>query len=151
MITCSCINKTKEKGWLEYKKRFMEIAERTSDVLKKEEEYALTVIFVKDKRIHQINRDYRNIDRITDVITFAASEGEEFDDFLDVKELGDIFINVDAAKRQAEEYGHSLQREICFLFTHGLLHCFGFDHMNEEDEKVMFAYQKEILDEIISR
>lgn len=150
MISCFCINKTREKGWLEYQSRFNEIAAKTMVTLKKDKDYAVSVIFVKDKRIHQINRDYRKVDRVTDVITFAACEGEDFDG-LDIQELGDIFINVEAAKRQAMQYGHSLEREICFLFTHGLLHCFGFDHMTQEDEKVMFAYQREILDEIISR
>ena len=69
MITCACINKTREKGWLEYKKQFETIAKRASEILVKKEEYAVSVIFVKDKRIHQINRDYRNVDRVTDVIT----------------------------------------------------------------------------------
>lgn len=151
MISCFCINKTREKGWLGYKSRFNEIADKAVSVLNEKEDYAVSVIFVRDKRIHQINRDYRNVDRVTDVITFAACEGEDFDEAEEIRELGDIFINVDAAKRQAEQYGHSLEREICFLFTHGLLHCFGYDHMNEEDEKVMFAYQREILDEIVSR
>ena len=64
------------------------------------------------------------------------------------RELGDIFISVDHAKSQAEEYGHSLRREMCFLFTHGLLHLLGYDHMKEEDEKVMFTLQKEILKEL---
>lgn len=151
MITCRCINNTKEKGWLKYKDKFEQIADKTLKTLNKSEDYAVSVIFVKDKRIHRINRDYRNIDRVTDVITFAAMEGEEMDAFEDEIELGDIFINVQAAQRQAEEYGHTLEREICFLFTHGLLHCFGYDHMTKEDETVMFGYQKEILDELISR
>ena len=64
------------------------------------------------------------------------------------RSLGDIFISYDHAKVQAIEYGHSLQREMCFLFTHGLLHLLGYDHMNEEDEKEMFALQKEILNEL---
>ncbi len=66
-------------------------------------------------------------------------------------ELGDIFINVEAAISQAEEYGHSLRREICFLFTHGLLHCFGYDHMQPDEEKVMFDLQHEILDPLVPR
>lgn len=66
-------------------------------------------------------------------------------------ELGDIFINVQAVKTQAEEYGHSQHREVCFLFTHGLLHLLGYDHMEEADEKVMFSLQDEILDELVKR
>ncbi len=67
------------------------------------------------------------------------------------KDLGDLFINIDYAKKQAKEYGHSYQREIGFLFTHGLLHCLGYDHMEPKDEKVMFALQDQILDPIIKR
>jgi probable rRNA maturation factor len=66
-------------------------------------------------------------------------------------DLGDIFINIDYARRQAKEYGHSEKREICFLFTHGLLHCLGYDHMTEKDEKEMFGLQDRILDPIVSR
>ena len=93
---------------------------------------------------------YRGIDRPTDVITFAAMEGEVFGMEEEI-ELGDIFINVDAVVDQAKEYGHSQRREIGFLFVHGLLHCFGYDHMTEEDEKEMTALQKQILDPIVSR
>ena len=101
-----------------------------------------------------MNREYRGVDRPTDVITFALqdemSELESMYEEIE-QELGDIFISVDTAKRQAQEYGHSLRREVCFLFTHGLLHLLGYDHMTEEDEKVMFALQDTILDGWVSR
>ena len=77
------------------------------------------------------------------------SDNKDQNDYFE-NELGDIFINIDAAKRQAVEYQHSLKREICFLFTHGLLHLNGFDHMNKEDEKEMISYQKKILNDIVS-
>ena len=91
------------------------------------------------------------IDRPTDVISFAIRDGLE--DFIpdEEKDLGDLFINIDYARKQAREYGHSEKRELGFLFTHGLLHCLGYDHMNPEDEKKMFALQDRILDPIISR
>ncbi len=98
--------------------------------------------------MHQINRDYRGVDRTTDVISFALKDEMGEGDYIE-EELGDIFINIDAAKRQAIEYGHSEKREICFLFTHGLLHLNGFDHMTKEDEAEMIQYQKKILDDII--
>ena len=68
-----------------------------------------------------------------------------------LKPLGDIFINVQAIRDQAKEYGHSLRREACFLFCHGLLHLMGYDHMEPEEEKVMFELQDVILDEVVSR
>ena len=108
-----------------------------------EEDSEFNVIIVDNEKIHEINKTYRNIDRETDVISFALNDDETCNSFIRV--LGDIYISIDKAKSQAEEYGHSFYREMCFLFTHGLLHLLGFDHMNEEDEKVMFSRQKEIL------
>ena len=134
-----------------YEPLFEKIAERTKKVLKLKKEYQLSVTFVRSRTIHTINRDYRGIDRPTDVITFAAMDDSEFFTEEEEADLGDIFINIDYAKRQAREYGHSYEREICFLFTHGLLHCLGYDHMNEEDEKVMFDLQKKILDPLVAR
>ncbi len=142
------INKTHRKGYKDYQEDFLRIFERAGKLLQLSEDSVVSVIFVVDKRMHQINRDYRNIDRTTDVISFALSDDTSEFDYIP-EELGDIFINVDAAARQAEEYGHSLRREICFLFTHGLCHLCGFDHMEPEDEKEMIQMQKLILDEIV--
>jgi probable rRNA maturation factor len=102
------------------------------------------IIFVSNEEIQQINRDYRGIDKVTDVISFALMDND-LSNFNAENELGDIFICVDRAKEQALEYGHSLEREIGFLSVHGYLHLCGYDHMNPEDEKVMFAKQDEIL------
>lgn len=110
------------------------------------------MIYVNSEQIHEINRTYRKVDRPTDVISFALQD--DLDDAFveeDLYELGDIFINVDAIRQQAKEYGHSIRREACFLFCHGLLHLMGYDHMNAEDEKEMFALQDVILDEMVSR
>ena len=103
------------------------------------------VIFVDDEKIHEINRDYRNIDRVTDVITFALEDN--LDVVLEKRILGDIYISVDKAKVQAVEYGHSFLRELCFLAVHGFYHLLGYDHMNKEDEKIMFEKQEMLLDE----
>ena len=91
-----------------------------------------------------INKDYRNIDRITDVISFALNDEQDF--LIKTEEIGDIFICIDQAKRQAEEYGHSLDRELGFLSVHGYLHLNGYDHMTKEDEEIMFKKQEEILE-----
>ena len=113
---------------------------------------SISVTFMQSDAIHIINRDYRGIDRPTDVISFAVNDVDDgFVLPLEEIDLGDIFINIDYAKKQAKEYGHSYKRELGFLFTHGLLHCLGYDHMVEEDEKVMFALQDQILDPIVSR
>lgn len=131
---------------------FNQIMERTKQLLKIEKDYTFSIIFVNDALIHEINRDYRNIDRPTDVISFAMMDSEDDYEMMEEKcELGDIFISVDAIIRQAQEYGHSFDRELSFLFTHGLLHLLGYDHMQEEEEKEMFQLQDEILDEIIKK
>ncbi len=105
----------------------------------------MSVILVDDEKIHEINRDYRHIDRSTDVISFALEDNEQYYVEGMPRELGDIFISIDHAKAQAQEYGHSLRREMCFLFCHGCLHLLGYDHMKKEEEEVMFGLQKEIL------
>ena len=103
------------------------------------------IIFVSDEKIQEINKTYRGGDRVTDVISFALEDGEDIKNN-PIRVLGDIYIAIDVAYLQAEEYGHSKIREVCFLATHGLLHLLGYDHMNEDDEKIMFDKQREILD-----
>ncbi len=103
------------------------------------------VIFVDNNKIKELNRIYRNIDRETDVITFRLADYEEVI-FNNVNILGDIYISLDKALSQSIEYNHSYLRELSFLLIHGFLHLLGYDHMNEEDEKVMFKLQEEILD-----
>lgn len=104
-----------------------------------------SIIFVLDEEIHKINKEYRNVDRITDVISFAFEDSKDLM-YNDIRVLGDIYICIPQMKRQAQEYGHSEKRELSFLAVHGLLHLLGYDHMNEEDEKVMFSLQEMILD-----
>ncbi|MDI9540471.1 MAG: rRNA maturation RNase YbeY [Bacillota bacterium] len=144
------INKTKRKGYANYRKDFEKIVLKAIDVLNLNENICLSVIFILDKRMQKINKQYRNVDKTTDVISFAINDYQDDSDYYEA-ELGDIFINVDAAIRQAEDYKHSQRREICFLFTHGLLHLCGFDHTSEDKEKEMIKYQRLILDDIVSR
>ena len=102
------------------------------------------VIFVDNDYIHKLNKEYRNVDRPTDVISFALEDNKE-EELSNVRMLGDIYISIDKAREQALEYGHSLRRELSFLSVHGILHLLGYDHMKKEDEKIMFAKQEEIL------
>ena len=102
------------------------------------------IIFVSNDEIHDINREYRNIDRVTDVISFALEDNEE-ELFNEYRLLGDIYIAIDVAYDQAVEYNHSREREVCFLATHGLLHLLGYDHMTISEEKEMFGKQEELL------
>lgn len=129
-----------------YQQQFLKIIETALSYLHIEDDVELSCLIINDERIHEINREYRQIDRSTDVISFALEDNDQFYVEGMPRSLGDIFISYDHAKEQSAEYGHSLKREMCFLFTHGLLHLLGYDHMNETDEKEMFTLQKEILD-----
>jgi probable rRNA maturation factor len=111
----------------------------------------ISITFVTNESIQEINREYRQKDYPTDVISFAMEElGEGEVEVVGVdmpRILGDIIISIPKAKEQAEEYGHSFMRELSFLVVHGFLHLLGYDHETDEDEKEMFSLQREILDE----
>lgn len=128
-----------------YEQDFTAIIEQALKTLGIEDDVEVSCVLVDDERIHEINREYRHIDRSTDVISFAMEDNDQFYVEGMPRTLGDIFISVDHAKKQAEEYGHSLSREMCFLFTHGILHLLGYDHMTDEQEKEMFGLQDQIL------
>lgn len=104
----------------------------------------ISIVLTDDETIHGYNRDFRGVDRPTDVLSFPASEGEELIGIPD-GHLGDIMISVETAERQAKELGHSTEREIAFLAVHGTLHVLGYDHMSPEDEEIMTARQREII------
>lgn len=104
------------------------------------------IIIVDNEYIHKLNKEYRGIDRPTDVISFALEDNKDFINY-DFRILGDIYISIDKAREQAESYGHSFLRELSFLTIHGLLHLLGYDHMEKEDEIVMFKKQDDILNE----
>ena len=128
-----------------YEQDFTAIIEQALKTLGIEDDVEVSCVLVDDERIHEINIEYRHIDRSTDVISFAMEDNDQFYVEGMPRTLGDIFISVDHAKKQAEEYGHSLRREMCFLFTHGILHLLGYDHMTDEQEKEMFGLQDQIL------
>ena len=137
----------KEFDWLN--ERYSEIAKAAFSFLDVKENYEIDVSLVDDETIHQINRDYRNVDRVTDVISFAFNDDKDPNDQINSLEvqkmLGEILICLPQAKRQAAEIGNTLERELSFLFTHGLLHLLGYDHMTPEDEAIMFPLQEKIL------
>ena len=108
---------------------------------------SFNIIIVDNNYIHELNKNYRNIDRETDVITFALEDENTIIIPNSERILGDIYISIDKARSQAEEYGHSLLRELSFLAVHGFYHLLGYDHMTPEDEKIMFTKQEEVLEE----
>ena len=105
-----------------------------------------SVILINNDEMQKLNKEYRKIDKETDVISFALEDEKLEVINLNKRVLGDIYISVDKAITQANEYGHTLERELSFLAVHGLLHLLGYDHMNKEDEKIMFEKQELILD-----
>ncbi len=105
------------------------------------------IIFIDDEEMHKLNKEYRGIDRTTDVLSFALNDNKHIDAF--INSLGDIFISIPKMKSQAIEYGHSEKRELSFLALHGLLHLLGYDHtLGKKEEEEMFGLQKEILSEL---
>ncbi len=110
------------------------------------ENVVFNLIIVDNKYIHELNKMYRNIDRETDVITFALEDEDTIIIPENERILGDIYISIDKAKSQAEEYGHSLLRELCFLAVHGFYHLLGYDHQTKEEEEIMFGKQEEVLE-----
>ena len=146
----------------------IDFLDETGDITKEQQELLLNVLqlasnmeeipkdaevsisFVSDEEIHRLNKEYRQIDQPTDVLSFALEEGED-NYSIEGNEIprmpGDIIVSVDKAKEQAETYNHSFNRELAFLTVHGFLHLLGYDHMSDEDEKKMFSRQEEILHE----
>jgi probable rRNA maturation factor len=116
-----------------------------------QDEAEVSVTFVDNEKIREINRDYRGKDKPTDVISFALEEmGDGEIEIVGAETppvLGDIIISVPKAREQAEEYGHSFMRELGFLVVHGFLHLLGYDHETEEEEKEMFSKQEQILEQ----
>ena len=137
-------NATKEYD--SYEQLYKELMKKTFDHLNINDNFVVDVTICDNKFIHEINKTYRNVDRPTDVISFAFFDDKEEKALPDIpSSLGEIIISYEKAEEQAVLYGHTVKREMSFLFVHGLLHLLGYDHMKKEDEKIMFGLQNEIL------
>lgn len=130
-----------------YEEIYRNLYEKTFSHLGLDGNYFADITIVDNKKIHEINKEYRGVDRPTDVISFAFLDDKNEVPAIDGSPicLGEIIISYEKAEEQAKEYGHSLLREMSFLFVHGLLHLLGYDHMKKEDEIKMFNLQDEIL------
>ncbi len=111
--------------------------------LEKVQNAIFSITFVGNNEIKEINKNYRNIDKVTDVISFAFEDNNSFTN--EIRVLGDIYVCIPRMIEQAESYGHSEKRELSFLIVHGLLHLLGYDHMTKDEEIVMFNKQEMIL------
>jgi len=140
-------NNTAEKVSNKIRKIIKDAINASVDEMMPKKSFEISVMLVNNAEIHELNLQHRNADKPTDVLSFPMWEDGDFD--IDVGEnipLGDIVISIEQAKIQAENYGHSLEREIGFLTVHSMLHLFGFDHeTSEEDEAAMFSLQEKIL------
>lgn len=151
----------KDKLALDYEKIINKVVEAAIDYEECPFECDVNVVLTDNERIHEVNKEFRDMDKPTDVLSFPMVEystPSEFDQLEDYDEffhpetgellLGDIMISIDKVKEQADNYGHSLERELGFLVAHSMLHLFGYDHMEEEERVVMETKQEEILQEI---
>ena len=104
------------------------------------------IVFIDDEKMHELNKNYRGIDRTTDVLSFAFEDNNKI--CYNIRQLGEIYVSIPKMVSQAKEYGHSEKRELAFLVVHGLLHLLGYDHtLGIEEEKVMFEKQELVLNE----
>ena len=141
---------------IDEKEEYKEVIEKVLSQCFKEEKLensklCVTVTLTTPKTIQEINKQYRNIDRATDVLSFPMFEKDELDkkiqenDFENEDILGDIVVSVEKVKEQAIEYGHSFERELSYMIVHGFYHLMGYDHIEEEDKKVMREKEENIL------
>ncbi|MDN9010937.1 rRNA maturation RNase YbeY [Brevibacillus laterosporus] len=155
MLTIEIVNEQDEEITQEHQQLIENCLQKAAQFEDIKGEVVITL--VNNERIHELNRDYRGVDRPTDVLSFALNEeGEgdmeifveesEFDDYPNM--LGDIIISIPRTKEQAQDYGHSFERELGFLAVHGFLHLIGYDHGTPEEEKDMFTRQEKILQEV---
>ncbi len=133
---------TDEYGYKEDYSYLSDLLDKAIEKLNIEGVFSIT--FIGDELMHEMNLKYRNVDRTTDVLSFALNDSPDEID-VEINLLGDIFVSIPKMISQASEYGHSERRELSFLCIHGLLHLLGYDHMKKEDEEVMFSLQKEVL------
>lgn len=134
------LDKLYENDHLEnYVKKILEIEEVKSD-----RPLYMSILLTDNKKIQVVNRDFRGKDSPTDVISFAYHETEDFD-IGPYDTLGDIIISLERVEEQATEYNHSFEREFYYVLTHGVLHILGYDHIEEEDKKLMREREEKIL------
>ncbi len=143
------INNLTRKNIDEYRDSYLELLKTTLEIVEYRKNVSLSVVFVSTNKIRDINNKYRNINKATDVISFAYLDDKTEvinvdDDIYDI-DIGEIYICYDVAKKNAIKYGNSLNRELNFLFVHGLLHLLGYNHIKKEDEKIMLGLQEKIL------
>ena len=143
---------SKYDGYDNYEEHYRLITETTLEYLQLVFSPVISISILDNKYIHKINKKYRHVDKETDVISFAFLDDDpnrqETMKSKGIVPLGDIYISLDKAKEQAENYQHSLHRELSFLYVHGLLHLLGYDHQTSEEEEKMFAIQEAILDKL---
>lgn len=139
------VNHTNDANLKVYYSKLRYYFRKTLKYLKMDSDYELSLVLVDQVEIRDLNRNYRQKDYETDVLSFASQESLDGFVFNDACYLGDIVINIDRVYHQASEYKHSIEREFCFLFVHGLLHCLGYDHETYAQEEEMFKLQKVIL------
>ena len=138
---------------------FQRVASTAYNQLNQVEDLVVELAFVSEEEIKQLNLEQRNVDKVTDVLSFPYLDGirykilkksdfSDFDKEDDGYMIGSICICLKRAEEQAEEYGHSLEREVCYLVLHGILHCFGYDHIQPDDEKEMSDLAEKIMNEL---
>lgn len=138
---------------IKFKESINNLFLETIKVLKINNNILVNVATISKSQIKKLNNQYRNVNKVTDVLSFPMIDDinqieQESDYFTGLCNVGDIYINLAQAKEQALQYGHSLKREFCFLALHGFLHLLGYDHIKQEDEKVMFSLQNKILNKV---
>ena len=144
---------------LEENSKYEEIIKKVVEQCFKEENMEdsklyISITLTTPEHIHEINKQYRNVDRATDVLSFPMFEKEEIDNKIAQKDfeyedvLGDIVISIEQVEKQAKEYGHSFEREFAYMLVHGFYHLMGYDHIEEEDKKIMRPKEEKILNEL---
>ena len=148
---------------IEEKKEYEEAISKVLEQCFKEEKIEnsklyITITLTTPENIRKVNKEFRNIDKETDVLSFPMFEKEELDNMIKNKKfeyedvLGDIIISIDRVERQAEEYGHSFERELSYMVVHGFYHLMGYDHIQEQDKVIMRKKVDKILEDLkISR
>ncbi|WP_438341327.1 rRNA maturation RNase YbeY [Mycoplasma sp. 3341] len=129
-----------------YLKKYHQILDAAAQIQKTRKALFVDLVIVDNEEMHKLNKQYRNKDYPTDILSFPFADDEM--NFMDVKFLGQIIISYEKIRQQAHEYNHSIQREFCYIFAHGVMHLFGYDHQTEKEEEEMNALVDKIMDKI---